>query len=107
MTSAMIGALLLNFSGIVGVITMRAGRLNWSTVTYMIGGPLISVGTMASFLAIALFIRDQGIGYGLLYWVLTGLVLSFVASMIMDGFRSILGLVAAALGIAFGVASFL
>jgi hypothetical protein len=58
-------------------------------------------------LAIALFIKDKGIGYGLLYWAISGFVLSFVVSILMDGLRSILGLAALAIGAYFTVRAFI
>ena len=84
MTDAMLGALFLNFSATVGASTTRAGRAYWSPVTYEIAGLVLLTGTVAGFLAIFLFFKDQGFGFGLLYWTASAAAYTFICNWVLS-----------------------
>jgi hypothetical protein len=107
MSEAMLGALFLTFAGAVGYSTYRLGSRNCSPVTHQLFGPVTTGGAIASFLAIYLYIKDQGVLYGLVYWVAAATIFIVIGSWLMDGLRSVLGLGALVVGGYFAVRAFL
>jgi hypothetical protein len=63
-------------------------------------------GAISGFLCLYLFYRDQGLLYGLLYWLLSGMASVILAGRMIDGIRSILGLVTIAAGLVLTVRIF-
>jgi hypothetical protein len=106
-TQTLAAALLLNFGATVGVMIARAGPLNQSPVTYQLAGALIGLGAIGGFLCLYLFYRDEGLLYGFLYWLLSGVGFAVIADRLIDEVRSILGLMAIAAGLVLAVRVFL
>ena len=101
MTSVFTAALILNFGAVVSAIVARAGPLDRSSITRQIAFLLIPLGALAGFGAIGLFIYDQGVGYGLVYWVLSAMFFTFATTMLQgipEGLVSLLGLIAIGVG---------
>ena len=64
-------------------------------------------GTVAGFLAIFLFLKDQGFGFALLYWAASAAAYTFICNWVLaDGVRSIIGLVTFAIGSYFAFLAF-
>jgi hypothetical protein len=98
MSAALLGALFLNFAGAASAIIWKTGRENVSRITFELFGIVTNLGVIAIFLSIFLFIKDQGISYGLLYFVISAVVFIPINSRLMDGFRSLLSLGAIIIG---------
>jgi len=66
-------------------------------------------GIIAIALALLLFVSEQGLQYGIVYWGGSGLVCSFIVIFFLtgkaDGIRSILAVLAFAVGIYFAMRS--
>jgi hypothetical protein len=93
-----IAGLLLNFSAVVGAITIRQPSYVHSRVTAPVA-PLLGVaGTIAGFASIFALIRAHGIGYGLLWWAISGIAFAAVCMRLFDGVRSLLGLASLLIG---------
>jgi hypothetical protein len=97
MNEAVLAALFLNFAGAVGAITMRSLATR-SYVTYKLFAPVAYGGAIATFLAMFLFIKDQGFLHGIVYFFASGYAFVLLGSLLVDGFRSILGLGALGIG---------
>jgi hypothetical protein len=74
-------------------------RHNLSVFTLQIWGIVTTLGAIATFAALFLFIRQNGFIVGLIYWILASAASMLAASFMMDGLRSVLALIAFALGI--------
>ena len=107
MSETMLAALFLNFTGAAGFNTMLIGRQNLSPLTNRLFWLLTIGGMIAILLALFLFVKDQGLQYGVIYWGGTGLSFSFVVLFFLtgaaDGLRSILAVLALGLGIYFAM----
>lgn len=97
-------ALCMNYCAVAGAIVFRTPRYAQSGLTIRLGGVASALGTLAGFFAIYLFIASSGWAAGLLYWVVSSVLMILVVSALMDGLRPITGLVAFAVGLAFFVA---
>jgi hypothetical protein len=97
MSEAILAALFLNFAGAVGAVTMRSLPTR-SWVTYKLFAPVAYGGAIATFLAMFLFIKDQGLLDGIVYFFASGYAFVLLGSLLIDGFRSILGLGALGIG---------
>lgn len=111
MSDVMWAAFFLNFSGAVGLTTIQLGRRRGSPLTRKLFWVVAIGGAIAFFLAMFLFIKDQGVRYGLIYWGVSGIAYSFITSFfltgLMDGFRTILGMGALVAGGYFAFRAFL
>lgn len=107
----MLAAVFLNFAGAAGFNTMLIGRQNCSPLTTRLFWLLTIGGAMALLVAMLLFVRDQGLQYGAIYWGGSGLVFSFIVIFFLtgaaDGLRSVLAVLAFGLGVYFATHSFL
>jgi hypothetical protein len=103
MTDATIAAALLNFAGASGFNTMLIGRKKLSPLTNKLFWLLAIGGVIAIALALLLFVSEQGLQYGIVYWGVSGLVCSFIVIFFLtgkaDGLRSILAVIAFGVGI--------
>jgi hypothetical protein len=108
-TDATLAAALLNFSGAAGFNTMLIGREKRSPLTNKLFWLLVLGGIVSIALALFLFVKEQGLQYGIVYWGGTGLVCSFIVIFFLtgnaDGIRSIFAMLAFALGIYFAMRS--
>ena len=98
MDSETISGLLLNFSAVAGAMVMRQSPFEHSRVTRALAPFLMIGGVIAGFVAIFAFIRGYGIGYGLWWWIISGLVFSAICMRLFDGVRSLLGVVSLLIG---------
>ena len=109
MTDATLAAALLNFAGSSGFNTMLIGREKLSPLTNKLFWLLVIGGIIAIALALLLFVSEQGLQYGIVYWGVSGLVCSFIVIFFLtgkaDGIRSILAVLAFAVGIYFAMRS--
>lgn len=107
MSDTLLAAVFLNFAGAAGSSTMLIGRQNLSPLTNKLFSLLIVGGAIAEFLAMFLFIKDQGLQYGAIYWGGSGLAFSFIVIFFLtgaaDGLRSILAVLALGLGVYFAI----
>jgi hypothetical protein len=109
MTDATLAAALLNFAGASGFNTMLIGREKLSPLTNKLFWPLAIGGVIAIALALLLFVGEQGLQYGLIYWGVSGFICSFIVIFFLtgkaDGARSILALIAFGVGIYYAMRS--
>jgi hypothetical protein len=109
MTDATLAATLLNFAGAAGFNTMLIGREKCSRLTNKLFWLLVLGGIASIALALLLFVREQGLQYGIVYWGGSGLVCSFIVIFFLtgraDGIRSILAVLAFAVGVYYAMRS--
>jgi|RhiMethySRZTD1v2_1073278.scaffolds.fasta_scaffold2908246_1 hypothetical protein len=84
MTESLIAALFLNYGALAGAVAARTPAYQRSQVTNSIVFLLIPLGALASFGALALFIADKGIGYGLLNWLLSLVAFGLVNAVLRN-----------------------
>jgi hypothetical protein len=112
MTDATLAAVLLNFAGASGFNTMligRIGREKLAPLTNKLFWLLVIGGIVALALALFLFVSEHGLQYGMGYWSVSGIVCSFIIIFFLtgnaDGIRSILTVLAFAVGVYFAFRS--
>ena|ERR1039458_5408459 len=109
MSDTILAALFLNFAGAAGFNTMLIGREKCSPLTNKLFWLLVLGGIASIALALFLFVREQGLQYGIVYWGGSGLVCSFIVIFSLtgkgDGIRSILAVLAFAVGVYFAMRS--
>jgi hypothetical protein len=84
MSNELLAALILIFGACVAVTMVQTPRHNVSPLTYGIAGPLVTLGIIGGFLAIFLFIKDQGFWPGLGYWFVASCICFFIIKPLMD-----------------------
>jgi hypothetical protein len=103
MTEPFMAALFLNYGALAGAVATRTPSYLRSQATNSIAFLLIPLGTIAAFGALALFIHDKGIGYGLLNGLLSLIAFGLTNVLLRsigEGIVSLLGLVSIGIGIA-------
>ena len=109
MTDATLAAALLNLAGASGFNTMLIGRERLSPLTNKLFWLLVIGGIIAIALALLLFVSDQGLQYGVVYWGVSCLGCSFVVIFFLtgnaDGIRSILAVLTFAAGVYYAMRS--
>jgi hypothetical protein len=111
MSDTLLAAALFNFAGAAGFNTMLIGRKKCSQLTNRLFWLLTIGGAMAILLAMFLFVKDQGLQYGAIYWGSSGIAFSFIVIFFLtgaaDGLRSVLAVLTLGLGAYFAIRSFL
>jgi hypothetical protein len=111
MSDTLLAAAFLNFAGAAGFNTMLIGRQKCSPLTNKLFWLLTTGGGIAILLAMFLFVKDQGLQYGVIYWCGSGLAFSFIVIFFLtgaaDGIRSVLAVLAFGVGAYFAIHSFL
>ena len=106
MSIFLISALLLNFGAMTGAMVSSTPYASRSSATHSVAGFLVPLATIAGFAAIALFLYDQGVGYGLLWWAASSFLFAAIGFRLMDGLNSTLGLVSIITGVILGIFAF-
>jgi hypothetical protein len=86
---------------LAAAVVLNAAKITLPTrswVTYKLFAPVAYGGAIATFLAMFLFIKDQGFLDGIVYFFASGYAFVLLGSVLIDGFRSILGLGALGIG---------
>jgi hypothetical protein len=109
MTDATLAAAFLNFAGAAGFNTMLIGREKCSPLTNKLFWLLVLGGIVSIALAMFLFVQQQGLQYGIVYWGGTGLVCGLIVMLFLtgkaDGIRATLTILAFGIGIYYAMRS--
>jgi hypothetical protein len=98
MNVQLITAVLLTFNGAAAADLARVPRYNLSQMNHVVGPWFIVATLPGDCLAIYLFIKGYGVGYGLGYWAALATLSLISFKFMIDGFRTILGITALVAG---------